>query len=121
LNRIFVAVVFAFAAAGTQASTMSEYTAKCKSQLEHRFKFEGLCKVSFGRSSADAKTANEVYRITPPKGQGDTDIEVVFFPKHAATVDGVPAKEVAVVRGWYHLETSKGLDLRFTKPPKDAY
>ncbi|XHS78537.1 hypothetical protein ACFJGW_00775 [Burkholderiaceae bacterium UC74_6] len=121
MNRTVIAVAFALSAAGTHASTMSEYTAKCNLHLEHRFKFEGLRKIAFGLSAADAKTANEIYRITPPKGHGEKEIEVVLFPKRTATVDGVPAKEVVVVRGCYHLETSRGLDLRFTQPPKDAY
>jgi len=118
MKKLRIAAAFAMALAGLNASagTMAEYRAKCKMNLQHRFKFEGLCTVNFGIESAESQVIK--YVITPPEG-GDA-IEVRIFPKRTATVNGTPAKEIAVVPGWFHFEASNGIDLRFTKPPKDV-
>ncbi len=101
--------------ADSGATTMARYKAKCKAKVQSNFKFEGLCDVAVGPEDASGRVI--VFRVTPP--YNGKEITIRAFPKRTATVDDVPAKEIAIVPGWFHFETSEGLDLRFTKPPAD--
>jgi hypothetical protein len=115
--KAITAAALALACALSHASTTATYTGKCRMYVEHRFKFEGLCRITYGLDGAAGTSM--VYRLTPPP-EGGHEIEVRHFPKRTGTIDGTPAKEIAVTPGWLHFEASNGVDLRFTAPPKDV-
>jgi len=112
--KIAAALTLALVAATAHADTMREYRAKCRMYVDKRFVFEGICTVDVGIEGAVSDVVK--YLVTPP--EGGAPIEVRRFQKRTATVNGVPAKEVAVVPGWVHFNASNGTDLRFTLPPK---
>lgn len=91
------------------------YQAKCRMYQGKAFKFEGVCKVNFGRT----KGVPFVRALVTPPDDGQV-IEVRVYPKHTGTIDGTPGS-AELINGWWHISVSDDNDLWITDAPKDAY
>jgi hypothetical protein len=113
LKNVLALAALALGATAAQAGDMAHYRGKCKAWMHQASQFDYWCDVAVGPETAEAKVV--VFLVKPP---GDApEIRVRAFRNKSATVDGVPAHEVAIMPGWFHFVTSEGLDLRFAKPP----